>query len=141
MTPLLVFYILSAVLLIFRIKFAIEFWGTLYHSKPFILFMPVTIKACLGLDQTWIMTELWLRIRCTLKVSESRLRHFSLGIDRIEKRTEMLIKVGRILVMALIVCFLTAMTICFSVWAYRDPTGTEGQELRDVFTKDYVLSL
>jgi len=67
--PLLVFYLLSMTLVIFRFYADIWYFVVPLHKVIFIGFSQISCKFCLGLVQTWIIVELCLQISYSIKVA------------------------------------------------------------------------
>ena len=65
--PLLMFYILSIILIIFRFYFFIwYFCFTLNKDNTLPIIAPPLVKCMLGLEQTWIMIELSVKINMSV---------------------------------------------------------------------------
>ena len=76
--PLTAFYVLALILAILRFLSAIFSFADAYKVMPFYLVGPPTIKCAIGIDQAWIMTELCLRIKCSLYCMQSQRDQLSL---------------------------------------------------------------
>ena len=69
--PLLAFYFLSFYIIIIRIYYAIWYLQIEANFQITPSLMPLTLKFLLGLDQTWIIVELCLRINYSISIVSS----------------------------------------------------------------------
>ena len=66
--PLVVFYLLAMPLCVVRFYGAIWYFTTIFYYGIFAILEPPTLKAMIGIDQAWIMSELCIRISSNMKL-------------------------------------------------------------------------
>ena len=78
--------------------------------------MPPSIKFCLGIIQSWIMTELCLRIWGTLRVSSAYMVRDPQAQEIILLETDKIIRIGRYIIIGVTVLFsLFAIAYCSKI--------------------------
>ena len=106
------FYALAFPLLILRIYITLYYFVYIFRHQILPFLMPQTLTFLMGLDLCWIITELSLRIRQSLKASGETI--FDRRLKR-HKSPERFIKRGRIVVTILICIFAVGTTVAFVV--------------------------
>lgn len=118
--PVLAFYITSLPLAILRTYFAIWYVPVIAKAQitPFLL--PLTLKFLLGIDQTWIIIELYLRINYSIKIVSSA--------ESTHQPPERYIKNGRCFIGLLIS---TIAVTASALFIYKDVTIDDTEARRD----------
>ena len=105
--PLVTFYVLALLLMSERVYFAIWFFALTY-KKNSVLWqtLPLTIKAMIAVLQSWMITELCIRLHQSYKEFSSRGER-----GRASTSIDKCISVGRVAVVVFIVAAILTTTV------------------------------
>ena len=116
--PLLMFYILSIILIIFRFYFFIWYLNFTFVTQNSLgIIAPPLVKCMLGLEQTWIMVELSIKIN----MSVDQVKKEKVSDPHSYERTEKWIRRGQTIVTIFITCFLLATLIALGISSSKNP--------------------
>ena len=124
--PLLLFYILAAILSLIRMWYIFCVFDIRKNENIYGYVYKSYVKIDLGLTQCWIVVELALLVRQSINFTRLfttalQPEEIQSVINKKQKQTNNIIKYGRIILVIVITCNLTAMFIYF---AYIESTTT-----------------